>query len=78
MLLRVTKYPTSDRMEKLIMRKAIINQLLLFLPESPDANLISINQAKTRKGNPSSIEKSENRDICAGEINGDRKVFIIT
>jgi hypothetical protein len=55
-----TKYPRIIIIEKFIMRNHKTNQLLLFLPDNSDENWISMSQAKTRNGNPSSIAISEN------------------
>jgi hypothetical protein len=49
---------------------------LVFLPEIPIENNISIIHAKIRKGNPSSIAISENLNISSAEIYGERKDFI--
>jgi hypothetical protein len=55
-----------------------MNQLFLFLPERLSENLISISQAKTRNGKPSSIAKSDNLERMSDEISGARNDLITT
>jgi hypothetical protein len=72
------KYPTRIIIKKFNSRNIKTNQLLFFLPDMPNENCNSINQAKTRNGNPRSLEISENRTSCSGEMYVERKALITT
>jgi hypothetical protein len=72
------KYPTTIIIEKFNNRNNKTNQLLLFLPEIPNENCISIIQAKTRNGNPSSIAISENLARSSDEMYIERNTLITT
>jgi hypothetical protein len=71
-------YPNNKRIEKFIKRNHKINHLLLFLPDRLPENLISINQAKTRNGNPKRMAIFEILVRISGEITSDRNILITT
>jgi hypothetical protein len=70
------KYPTTIIIEKLNNRNHKTNQLLVFLPDIPNENCMSISHAKTRNGKPSNIAISENLTRSSAEMYGERNALI--